>query len=113
MNKHDRTRLLDMLDAARKAQAFAAGRSREDLDSDEMFAFALTRALEIIGEAAARVSQETRADLPQIPWRSIIGMRNKLIHDYLSVDHNIVWDTATIRVPQLTIELKKALSLHE
>ncbi|HOA23610.1 MAG TPA: DUF86 domain-containing protein [Aggregatilineales bacterium] len=112
MNKHDRTRLLDMLDAARKAQAFAAGRSREDLDSDEMFAFALTRALEIIGEAAARVSQETRADLPQIPWRSIIGMRNKLIHDYIAVDYDILWATVETELDTLISHLEKSLEQH-
>ena len=112
MNKHDRTRLLDMLDAARKAQAFAAGRSREDLDSDEMFAFALTRALEIIGEAAARVSQETRADLPQIPWRSIIGMRNKLIHDYIAVDYDILWATVETELDTLISYLEKSLEQH-
>ena len=112
MNKHDRTRLLDMLDAARKAQAFAAGRSREDLDSDEMFAFALTRALEIIGEAAARVSQETRADLPQIPWRSIIGMRNKLIHDYIAVDYDILWVTVETELDTLISHLEKSLEQH-
>jgi len=112
MNKHDRTRLLDMLDAARKAQAFAAGRSREDLDSDEMFAFALTRALEIIGQAAARVSQETRADLPQIPWRSIIGMRNKLIHDYIAVDYDILWATVETELDTLISHLEKSLEQH-
>ncbi len=78
-----------------------------------MLAFALVRAIEVIGEAASRVTLETRALFPEIEWKNIIGMRNKLIHDYLSVDHNIVWDSATIRVPQLIIELKRALSLHE
>lgn len=77
-----------------------------------MFAFALTRALEIIGEAAARVSQETRADLPQIPWRSIIGMRNKLIHDYIAVDYDILWATVETELDTLISHLEKSLEQH-
>ena len=79
------------------------------LDSNQMFAFALVRAVEIIGEAASRVSQETRETIPGIPWREIVGMRNKVIHDYVNVDHDIVWDVATVDLPALLAELERVL----
>lgn len=106
MNERDETRLRDMLDAARKAKIFAEGKSREMLDADELLAFALVRALEIVGEAASRVSQETRSHFPKIRWKEIVGMRNKIIHDYLSVDNNIVWDVVTNDLPDLIRELE-------
>ncbi len=64
-----------MLDAARKTLAFAKGRSRSDLDTDEQLTLALVRLLEIIGEAAKQVSTEPRASHPEIPWREIVGTR--------------------------------------
>ena len=102
-----------MLDAAQKALSFAQGRSRADLDADEMLAFALTRTLEIVGEAASQVSRETRAVLPQIPWRAIIGMRNKLIHDYIAVDHDVLWDTIQSELNPLVSELEDVLSADQ
>jgi uncharacterized protein with HEPN domain len=109
MNERDETRLRDMLDAARKAVAFADDKTREALDEDELLAFALVRALEIVGEAASRVSQETRSRFQQIRWKEIIGMRNKIIHDYLSVDNNIVWDVVTNDLPDLIRELETTM----
>jgi uncharacterized protein with HEPN domain len=109
MNERDEVRLRDMLDAAHDAQSFVAGRTRQMLDTDRMFAFALVRAIEIIGEAASRITEETRQALPEIQWRSVIGMRNKIIHDYISVDNNIVWDVATSDLPILIIQLEKII----
>lgn len=113
MNERDETLLRDMLDAARDAVAFTTGRDRAMLDDDRMFSFALVRAIEIVGEAAGRVSLETRDALPQIPWRNIVGMRNKIIHDYRYVDHDIVWDVATLNLPQLIDELESILPLAD
>jgi len=76
MPKRDRVRLLHMRDAAREAVGFTASRARADLDSDRMFNLALVRLIEIIGEAAARVSLETQAKYPGIPWPDVIGMRH-------------------------------------
>ena len=90
-----------MLDAARTALSFAAGRTRDDLSADLMFQFALVRALEIIGEAAARMSEPTRNRHPEIPWTAIVGMRNRLIHGYFDVDLEIVWRTTTNSLPAL------------
>ncbi len=113
MNEQDETRLHDMLDAARKARSFAEGKRRETLDSDEVLSFALVRALEIVGEAAARVSQETRTRYTGIRWAEIIGMRNKVIHDYLSVDNHIVWDVVAHDLPILIRELESIFPADE
>jgi uncharacterized protein with HEPN domain len=94
-----------MLDAARAADAFVRGRTREDLDTDLMPQFALIRAVEVIGEAASRLPAEYRAGDPQIPWSVIIGMRNRLIHGYFDVDLNILWETASRDIPSLITEL--------
>ena len=109
MNEADETRLRDMLDAVEKAQAFAEGHTRQSLQSDDMLVFALTRAIEIIGEAASQITEETRKSLPDIPWRAIIGMRNKIIHDYISVDHDIVWDVVSVDLPALCAVLERIL----
>src|SRR5258705_1261282 len=109
MNERDLTRLRDMLDAAHDARSFVSGRTREMLENDKMFAFALVRAIEIIGEAASRVTMETQISLPQIQWREIIGMRNKIIHDYLDVDYRLVWDVAMDDLARPLVELEKSL----
>lgn len=109
MNARDEVLLRDMLDAARDAQRFTTGRTRQTLQAERMFALALVKAIEIIGEAASKVSPETRALLPQIPWKDIIGMRNKTIHDYRSINYSIVWETATNGIPALITELEKLL----
>jgi uncharacterized protein with HEPN domain len=67
---------------------------------------ALTRLVEIIGEAANRVSEKTRQKNPQIPWPQIIGMRNRLIHGYDVVDLDLLWDTITNDLPPLVKSLQ-------
>jgi len=103
--EEDRVRLQHMLDAARSAQRFIRGRRREHLETDEMLAFALLRALQIIGEAASQVSEGTRQAFPRIPWRPITGMRHRLVHAYFDVSLDRVWDTAVHHVPDLVKEL--------
>ena len=98
-----------MLDMARKATDFVAGKSRADLDTDEKLALALVRALEIIGEAANHVSPQVRGGLPAIPWRQAIGMRNRIIHAYYDVDLNIVWETVRDDLPTLIAAVEAAL----
>jgi uncharacterized protein with HEPN domain len=75
-----------------------------------MLLFAVVRAIEVLGEAAARVSDETQAVLVAVPWRSIIGMRNRLIHAYWDIDTETVWKTATAEVPSLLSVLRPLLS---
>ncbi len=69
----------------------------------------MTKDDQVIGEAAARVSQNFCQSHPGVPWKAIIGMRHKVVHDYLNVDEDIVWDTATREMLPLAKELKKAL----
>ena len=68
-----------MLDSAEEAVSFAVGKRREDLDADRMLALALVKSIEIVGEAEARISEEGRNELPNVPWREIVAMRNRLI----------------------------------
>jgi len=111
MNERDETRLRDMLDAANKGRFYVLGKTRPMLeDDDELLGFAVVRAIEIMGEAASKVTPETRKAFPQIKWREVIGMRNRIAHDYLSVDYNIVWDVAIHDLPELIVELDRILS---
>lgn len=105
MQPEDQVRIGHMIGASQSVGRFIAGRQRADLDGDEMLRFALTRAIEIIGEAASRVSLEAQAVLPGIPWREVAGMRNRLVHAYFDVDLDIPWKTAHEAVPALLEKL--------
>ena len=82
MRKDDLVRLRHMLDAAQEAIEFVKDKHREDLDNDRKLTLALVKDLEIIGEAAYQITEETRRALPEIPWEDIIGMRHRLVHAY-------------------------------
>ncbi|MDX2137052.1 MAG: DUF86 domain-containing protein [Chloroflexota bacterium] len=110
MNDHDKALLQDMREAARKAIEYTRGKTRETLvEDDELIGFAVVRAIEIIGEAANRVSSETQTTFTTIPWRRVIGMRNRIVHDYLNVDYDIVWEVITEGLPALMLELDSIL----
>lgn len=109
MSPDDRLRLRHVVDALNSAIRFARGRDRRDLDSDEMLLFALVRAIEIAGEAASRISAETRAELTELPWESMIGMRNRLVHAYFDINHDILWTTVTEAAPPLAERIRKLL----
>jgi uncharacterized protein with HEPN domain len=98
-----------MLEHAAEAVGLAAGRTRPDLDTDRIFSLAMTRLLEIVGEAAAHVSVVARDQYPQIPWSEIAGLRNRLIHGYDAVDFDILWDTVENDLPALIANLQKAI----
>ena len=102
-------RLRHMLDHAREAVAMASGRTRADLAANRMLELALVRLVEIIGKAAARVSDETRSRYPEIEWRIIAGMRHRLVHGYDTVDHDVLWDTVQQDLPGLIVKLAAAL----
>jgi uncharacterized protein with HEPN domain len=105
----DRVRLRHMLDAAIEIQQYVQSATRDDLDRDRRLVHSLVRSLEIIGEAASRVSTELWKDVPEIPWPIIIGMRNRLIHAYFSINLDVVWSTSTEDIPPLTAELNRLL----
>ena len=109
MNERDEGRLREMLDAAKKAQRFVAGKTLAMLEQDEFFAAALSYVIQNIGESASRVSSEVQQQFTQISWREIIGMRNILVHDYLNTRYDILWNAATISVPELVRQLEAIL----
>lgn len=106
----DTVLLRDMLDHARLAVGSVAEKERDDLDSDPILAAALERFIEVVGEAASKVSATTRAGASQIPWREIVGMRNRLVHGYASVDHDIVWDVVSGDLAEIIDALEELLA---
>jgi uncharacterized protein with HEPN domain len=106
MTPEDRIRVRHMLDAIESALKFIDGRSRQDLDSDLLLVFALVRAIEVVGEAASKVSEDGRSNLPEVAWGKIIGMRNRLVHAYFDVDADILWNTVTTALPPLQLQLQ-------
>lgn len=110
MSRHDPVvALKHMLDHAQKAVALARGRKRTDLDDDLTFNLALTRLVEVIGEAANRVPQEIQTDHPEVAWTEMIGMRNRLIHGYDEVDLDFLWSVVRNDLPTLIGQLKRML----
>jgi uncharacterized protein with HEPN domain len=99
-----------MLEAAKEAIDFARNKSRSDLEDDRMLALSIVKSVEIIGEAASKISNETRGKYPEIPWSAIVGMRNRLIHVYFEIDLDRVWDTISDDLPSLIANLEKVLS---
>jgi len=81
-----------MLDMARKAILLVHGKSRTDYERDEPLSLALTHILQVIGEAARKVSPQFREQHPEIPWAAIVGLRHRVVHDYLHVDLDLVWE---------------------
>jgi len=113
MQKDDSIRLRHMLDATREAVSFARSKNRRSLDRDRKLALALVKSIEIVGEAASKVSKERREELPQIPWSSIINMRNRLIHAYSDIDLNVLWKTVLEDLPPLIAELEKIVPIEK
>lgn len=107
--RDDSVALRHMLDYARTARRLANDRSREELATDEMLRLALTRAVEVIGEAARRVSTEGRTRYADIPWSKITGTRDRLIHGYDQVDLEVLWNIVTENLPPLIAELERIL----
>lgn len=107
MFKDDNSRLGHILDAAREAVGFAQARSREDLDVDRKLNLSLVRLLEIIGEAARGVSGEFRHAHPELPWKKMIGMRDRLAHGYFDVNLDVVWQTVTVDLPPLIAQIEQ------
>jgi uncharacterized protein with HEPN domain len=101
MHKDDAVRLCHMRDAAQEAVGFAGGRTRNDLDADRMLVLALVKEIEIIGEAAFRISQTERDQLAEVPWDDVIGMRHRLVHAYFDINLDILWRTVQDDLPHL------------
>ncbi len=109
LNEKDCIRIRHMLDYSREAAELAKEATRPELDTNRLLELALVRLLELVGEAAARVSPGAQASYPEIPWSLIVGMRNRLIHGYDAVDRDVLWDTLSDDLPRLIDELEKTV----
>jgi uncharacterized protein with HEPN domain len=109
MRKDDLIRLRHMLDAACEAVEFARNSRRKDLDGDRKLTLALVKDVEIIGEAAYQISEDTRRTLPEIPWEDIVGMRHRLVHAYFDINLDILWKTVQEDLPPLVRILSEKL----
>jgi len=107
MQPEDAVLVRDMIEYTRRAIEAARGRDRSHLDTDPVLSAALERFVEVIGEAASKTSDALRQSAHDIPWREIIGMRNRLAHGYASVDQQILWDVVTVDLPKLMPRLEK------
>jgi uncharacterized protein with HEPN domain len=107
MHKDDLVYAGHMLDTARKAASKIAGKTRDDYDRDENLRMALAHLIQTLGEAARHISLALQKSHAEIPWKQIIGMRHKVVHDYLHVDYDIVWAVVTTDLPPLIVQLEK------
>jgi uncharacterized protein with HEPN domain len=107
MPPEDLIRLRHMQDSAREAVGLIKDKSRQDLDADRILSLALVRLLEIVGEAASRVTIPTRKIYAEMPWAQIVSLRNRLIHGYDAVDLDILWKILVEDLPALIAQLDK------
>ena len=107
MQQSDTIRIKHMIEAAEEAISFAEGKERKDLDGERMLVLSVIKEIEMIGEAAAKISVEVRGKKSQIPWNDIVGMRNHLVHGYFDVDLDLLWNTIEHNLPVLVMNLKK------
>ena len=105
--RHDDSYLLDMIVAARKAVRFSKGLTYERFSQSDLHQNAVLKVLEIIGEAASRISDDTRTAHPDVPWPDIVGLRNRIVHAYFEVDLGVVWNIVKNDVPELISALER------
>jgi uncharacterized protein with HEPN domain len=103
--RYDRERLDDIMGAADKIAA-RVRRGKRRFDADEDTRLAIVHLIEIIGEATSRISSQLRDKYPEVPWRSAIGMRNRVVHGYFDIDFDIVWEAATVEVPPFAAQVR-------
>jgi uncharacterized protein with HEPN domain len=106
----DPATILDIVLTCRRLRSFVVGRSRDDLDRDELLQYATLHAIALIGEGANRLSVEFQQAHPEIPWKDIIGTRNRIIHGYDNVKLDVVWAIATEKVELLLEQLEPILT---
>jgi uncharacterized protein with HEPN domain len=107
MPKSDLLYLGHMLDTAHLILEKLQGKSREAFDEDDNLRLAVAHLLQMLGESSRRITEETKRAHPGIPWNLIVGMRHKIVHDYMDVDFDIVWETATGDLPGLVAQLEE------
>jgi len=97
----------DIVEAMSKVKKFTKNMSYQDFIKDEKTVFAVVRALEIIGEAAKNIPESLRRKYPEIPWKDMAGMRDKLIHEYFGAKLEVVWDTVKVEIPALRLKFRR------
>ena len=113
MQKDDAVYVGHMLERARAVLAKTSGISRSEFENDENLRITVAHFIQNIGESARRVSPRFQQSHPEIPWKKIIAMRHKVVHDYLEINFDIVWLVATVNLPPLVIELEKLVPLDK
>lgn len=108
-NKDNLVYIDDILEAINKIKNYARGVEKEDFPLNGMLVDAVIRNLEIIGEAASKLTASFRAEHRDVEWRKIIGMRNRIIHSYDTVDHEIVWNVVEHDLPRLKKSIEKLI----
>ncbi len=109
----DKGYLLDMLIAARDAMRFVEEITWEDFQRSALHQYAVSKALEIIGEAASKVSEKTKAQHSEIPWKEIVALRHRIVHDYFGLDPVRIWEIVRGDVPALMEQLENILADEE
>ena len=104
--RRDPSYLADMLLAARNAVEFVGGLTQQQFEQDVLRQNAVVKAVEIVGEAASRLSAETKEELPEIAWDKIIGMRHRLVHGYFAINYGRVWEVVQNDLPKLISQLE-------
>jgi uncharacterized protein with HEPN domain len=110
MLKDDIIRLHHIIDSAKVAILYVQDKQRSSLDKERQLVYTLIKLIEIIGEAASKLTNECRLSIPQIQWNNIIKMRNRLIHAYFDIDLDILWKTVIEDIPPLIMEIERVLS---
>lgn len=105
-NRSDEKYVADILQYAREAVKLVQETTRDRYQHDAVLQHALSYLIMVVGEAASRLSDETRARCSDIPWARVIAMRHRLVHDYVNIDRMIVWEIATERLPELIAALE-------
>ena len=113
MKHDDLVYLGHMLDTARRAVEKLKDKTREHFDGDEDLRIVLAHWVQIVGEAASRVSPGMAATHPAIPWRRIVGMRHRIVHDYMDIDEDILWEVVMRSLPELIVLLTPLLPDEE
>ena len=111
--QHDLIRLRHMMAAAKEAIEFAVDKTRKDLEKDRILTLAIIKSIEIIGEAASKVTEEFKSENKNIPWDDIINMRHRLIHAYFDVNLDILWQTVNTDLPELAEALRSIIPPEE
>ena len=102
--------LQDILDSIVKIDKFTRGMNLLEFEKDDKTIYAVIRAIEILGEASKKIPDQIKDKYPDIPWREISGMRDKLIHDYFGVNTEVVWKTVKNDVPPLKVLIEQIIN---